>query len=190
MPTLWTPPPVDSLPPILCMAGTKDAPFADLLHAVGPGAVINATLGNGLAMMWPLEVKEPYTVTKGWWRNGSTGLTGSLQVGIYTTDFQLLGASAQVVQAGADAIQEAAFSPSVLIPRGLCYVVIATSALGTISSYSTFGGSSAIALQLAKAMGILLVTSGAWPLPATLSPVVTTAGALMIFGIANRALVA
>jgi hypothetical protein len=181
--------PAMPLPPIINVAGSIYSPFAHLVNAVGPGAPTNATLGNGLAMLFPLELPEPYIVTKGWWRNGSAGLTGSLQIGVYTPDFALIGASAQVVQAGVDAIQEAAFSPVITVPRGLCYLAIATSALGAISGYNVFGGTTAIALQLSKMTGILLVTSGAWPLPATLSPVVTSAGAALICGIANRSLV-
>lgn len=187
---LWPPAPAAVPPPIINVVGSPLSSLANLINAVGPGAPVNGTLGAGIAILYPLLLPDSYEVVKGWWRNGSTGLTGSLQIGVYTSDFVLLGASDQVVQAGADAIQDAAFSPSVVVPRGPCYVALATSALGNISAYGSFGGSSAVALQTAKATGSLLVLSGAFPLPDTLSPGVTSAGAAFWCGISNRSLVA
>lgn len=187
---LWPSSPAAVPRPIINVVGSELSALACLINAVGPGAPVNGTLGAGIAILYPLLLPDAYVPTKGWWRNGSTGLAGSIQVGVYSSDFALIGASDQVVQAGVDAIQEAPFSTPVTIPRGACYVALATSGLGNLSAYSTFGGTTAVALQLAKATGSLLVLSGAFPLPATLTPGVTTAGAAFICGIANRSLVA
>jgi hypothetical protein len=166
-------------PPVVNAATAFCAPF-------GP---MNVTLAAGTAVLMPWELPEAYEVVKGYWRNGSASLAGSVQVGVYTADFRQLAASATAVQSGVDVLQEVAFSPTVLIPRGLVYLVVATSGAGTLSCFNTIGGSTAIALQLAKATGQLLASS-AYPLPATLTTVVTTVGLGLFYGVSNRSLVA
>lgn len=184
---LWPATPSLLPPPLLSMAGTRESTFAMLLHAV-PGTFTQVTLAAGTMVLFPYLLPEPYAAVKGWWMNGVSALAGSVQIAVYSRDFALLAASATAVQAGLSVLQEVAFSPAVQIPRGLIFLAVATSAAGTIATYNSFGGNTTVATQLAKAAGMLLA-SPAYPAPATISPIVTTAGLALVAGLSNRALV-
>jgi hypothetical protein len=184
---LWPASPSLLAPPLLSMSGTRESTFAMLLHAV-PGTFTQVTLAAGTMVLFPYLLPEPYTAVKGWWMNGSSGLAGSVQIAVYSRDFALLAASATAVQAGLSVLQEVAISPAVQLPRGLIFLALATSAAGTLATYNSFGGNTTVATQLGKAAGMLLA-SPAYPAPATISPIVTTAGLALVAGISNRALV-
>lgn len=184
---LWPAPPAACAPPMLNASGGLGAPFGHLLNAA-PSAFTQVQLAAGTVVLTPLELPEPLVVQKGFWLNGSTGLAGSVQVGVYSDELGLLAAATGTVQAGASVLQEAAISPAVQLPRGLVYLAVATSGAGTLACWNAFGGSTAIALQLAKAAGLMLATGG-YPLPDSLTGVATTAGIALAYGLASRALV-
>lgn len=79
----------------------------------GVGSPVSAAWGQaGRATLWPLNLPEPYTVTRAWWLNGATAGTDSVDIGIYrmtdqsTGRVDLIRAMGATVTAGTSIAQE------------------------------------------------------------------------------------
>ena len=86
--TFWTPP--TRLPNPLIVH-----PYCDecgVLSAGGSGTPVSGTFtGAPLIALWPLYLREPFTVAKSWVLNGATVGTDSWDLGVYQMTDQTTG---------------------------------------------------------------------------------------------------
>lgn len=130
-----------------------------------------------VAILVPFQIiRSGYTVRQGWAFCG-TGTGGNFDVGVYDESFQLLASSGSTARAASTLVNTSGMS-AIELPPGDYYAAL--SADGT----ENFNGSVPVAGLLAAA-GVLEATS-AFPLPASLSPAITTRALLPQFGLAFR----
>jgi hypothetical protein len=127
------------------------------------------------AVFVPFEINYPVTVVKGYWLNGGTVGTDSIDIGIYDLAGNLIVSGGGTLSSGASVIQSVDITDTLLL-RGNYYAAMAIN--GTTDTVSRITPAS---IAEAKALGLLEMTS-AYVLPATVTyaSITTTASLPLI----------
>lgn len=161
-------------------------------YVLGPniaGVALGAPVGSnsvtaGRALILPLNLPEPVVIQKVFWITGDAGSGSALiDIGVYDETYNLI-VSAGGVALGATATT--LFDSTITttrLGRGQYYIAIVVDTAGTFLTNS-LGVSAAM-----RASGQMMQAS-AYPLPATLTPVVVNTSLIPAFGISQRSLVA
>jgi len=134
------------------------------------GSVAQTGSFNGTAnraYFVPVRIVLPIIVTQMGWHNGS-GITGTVDVGIYLPDGTRLVSKGSTTQAGASVMQWVDITDTELGP-GLFYFAISQSALGTTLHRLNLGA------PFGKILGMMQQAT-AHPLPATATFATTATG--------------
>lgn len=144
------------------------------IRAMGGAAPASAAwpLAN-LALLIPFGVDEPVNIQKVWYQTGTlTG--GNLDIGVYDEAFARKFSSGATARAGASILTYVDTTDYTLAP-GRYY--LAMSADGTATYFAWAG-----AAGLCAALGVLEATAS-YPLPATITPAITTRAYIPHFGL-------
>ena len=138
----------------------------------------SGAISNNILFGYPFTVYEPYRIRNFYVVNGSTTITGNIDMAVYdTTGTKLVGTGA-IAQAGVSALQ--LIAADYTLDRGLYYAAFScSSATATFYRYVSMGNPSRMA-------GFVQVASGAHPLPATVTFAASTLGTCPVFGITKR----
>lgn len=149
------------------------------LQSVTTSLASTAWPTSNRAIAFPFSIAERFVVKKVWWMNGTTATTNNADVGVYTEGGALLVSGGGTLIAGANILQEADVTDTLLRPgRYWC----AYCQNGTTATPTCVGGS----LATLRAVGLAQMAS-AYPLPATFVPAAMQTGIMPYFGIADRA---
>jgi hypothetical protein len=131
------------------------------------------------ALFAPVTLEHPYEITRMFWVNGGT-VSGTIDIGIYTSSGIRIWSSGVVTQAVINSVQSVSVGATpIKIMPGLYYFAFSKSnATGTYVRVISGG------VAEASLFGVLM-QENAHPLPATATFVTTTATA-PIMGITNR----
>jgi hypothetical protein len=155
-------------PPFISTFSPK---YTRYLTALAESTTIGtSTMTANRALYYPLVIPFPYPIKRFWIYNST--VAGNIDIGIYTREGTKVVSTGSVVQAGASVMQY--ISSSYLLSPGSYYLALASSSTGGTQTQS-FGQ------NMARATGILQQT-GAFPLPATMTPEVPAETFMRLFG--------
>lgn len=116
-----------------------------------------------------IRIEKPFLLGSLWWINGNNA-TGNADVGIFDgTTYKKLASSGSTARSGTSVLQKVSVGP-ILLPPGdylLGHAASSTSGVSVMMSVAT---------QLNCDLGGVTEEAAAFPLPATATPVQTTAG--------------
>lgn len=129
----------------------------------------------------PVYLDQSMTALKLWWANGATVGTNNVDCGIYSSSGFLPASrlinTGSTLSAGANVVQSVDITDTFLAGPGLYFLALTLDGVtATVMRISTGGAVNH------KILGICVETTGAFGLPATATPVVTTVGFLPLFG--------
>lgn len=138
---------------------------------------------NNLARAVPFVLAKTVTLSKAFWYNGGVA-SGNVEVAVYSNAAPAarLCTTGAIAQGTISVLQEAALSGTLTLIPGRYYLTLGlSSTTGTVFA-------SAPSIQLLKSLGTVQAAT-TLPLPATLTPVVTSAAILPYCGVSLRSLV-
>lgn len=144
-------------------------PFSSL----NANALLSGLSGAASARAWtanlvaysPFSLPFPYPVARIWWINGSTITSTNVDCGIYTADGVRLYNTGSTAMVGASSVQYATAAPSFVLDAANYYFAW-TCNNTTSRGYALYGSANS-----GRFAGLLQETTGAFGLPATMTPV-------------------
>jgi hypothetical protein len=152
----------------------------------GDWALLNQTQGGfgsavfpaaNRALYFPMAIWTPYTVTKCFWYNGTTG-GGNVDIGVYSMGGARLLSLGSTAQGTASTVVSATLGSAFLLTPGMYYLAFACNS-GTATFQRQIPG-----VQFCKAMG-WAEQATAFALPATATFATSTSNYRPMFGIGN-----
>ena len=137
---------------------------AQTLANFSQGPPTTTTWVANLVQYNPVSLPYDYPVSRVWWTNGGTVTTTNVDFGIYTADGTRIYNTGSTTMVGVTSVQYVTPTAFVL-PAGAYY--FAWTCDNTTGRAQTYSGS-ALASQM---VGLLEETTGAFGLPATMTPV-------------------
>jgi hypothetical protein len=173
-PGMWLPPSV---------AITPFSRESSWIYAAGLASAAYSAANR--AFYFPFYVTTPVRVLRGFWANGATVGTDSVDVGVYTSDtngapLTRLVSGGGTLSAGASACQFVNLTDTTLGAPGLYFLAIAMNGVT-----DTLQRSVSIPATAARSRAFMQET--AYVLPSTATPVVTSVAYVPLFGISQRA---
>lgn len=152
----------------------EGSPLADAASAVGGIFNSDAACTASLATFVPIVVRRQVTVYQLGWFNGNTA-SGNVDVGVYDRNWNRLVSSGSTAQ-GTISVVQAVDTADVTLPPGLYYLAqVLDNGTGHVFQ-------SNLTASYLRAAGVMQ-QAAAFPLPATVTPVVPTSiNAPLIFG--------
>lgn len=167
--------PYNIIPLHVCSLGRYNS-CATTMSIMGTPLVTTAAWpANNLAIYVPVSLPVPFTVARFIIPNGSN-LTGTVDVGIYSSSGGLLLSAGSTARASASAVQYVAVADTVF-QAGSYYLALVGS-----STTGTYALPSIAAATRARWCGFLEETLGSSVLPATMTPVTYTRTVVPQFG--------
>lgn len=174
--------PTDFMPNLPCVTPFSSESLGPGTRVTGSAAVGSATLGNQVARFFPWVIETPIVIVKGFTMNGTTA-NGTIDVGVYDHEFNLIVAAGATTQSGTSAIQEYDITDTTLMP-GRYWMACVCNGTGTV-----FGR--AINDEIELATMPLLVQGSQTSLPSTATAAKDTGSApvIPVFGFSTSTVI-
>jgi hypothetical protein len=162
------------LEPLICITPWHSESYGYNLTALSTGSPSSGNVTANQAYCYPFHLDVGSVAKKIAIMNGSGTITGDIDVGIYDAEFNLLVSSGSTPHSGALQIQEFDIADTALPPGDYWMAVACSSSTTTVyrlsTSRNTALGNAAFYVQ----------QTGAFPLPATLTPQLDTSATLYV----------